>query len=69
MPEKVAYKLADIPKIYPVSEATLRRAIHTTDPNAFPPPLKAKRMGRGSNAKYVVWSEDLKAWHELLPEA
>ncbi|HEY9249240.1 MAG TPA: helix-turn-helix domain-containing protein [Rariglobus sp.] len=47
------------------SPSTIRRAIHATDPAAFPPPLKAKRDGKG----YLILAADLNAWLESLPDA
>lgn len=69
MSDKLAYTLDEAAAVYPVSRDTLKRAVHTTDQGSFPPPLRAKRMGSGPNAKYIVWAEDLRAWHDLLPDA
>ena len=48
-----------------VSEKTLRRAIAATDPNAWPPPLPAKRMGRG----YRITDTALREWIASWPDA
>ena len=45
--------------------STLRRAIHTTDPSSFPPPLKAKKPG----GTYRIRSADLDAWVDSLDDA
>lgn len=46
------------------SVATIRRAIHTTDPNAFPPPLRAKRTSR----KHLIPADELARWVASLPD-
>lgn len=62
------YKLSDIPKsgAVPCSVDTLRKAIKQTDPEAFPPPLKAKVNGRG---EYYILAKDLDDWLERWPDA
>jgi hypothetical protein len=65
---KLAYTLGEAAAAASVSEATLRRAIHTWDPSSFPPPLRAKRAGHGPNARYLVMREDLVAWLDSLPD-
>ena len=47
-------------------ESVMRRAIHATDPTAFPPPLKAKRDGKG---RYRIRPVDLDAWVDSLEDA
>lgn len=69
MVEKVAYTLIGAAAAYSVSADTLRKAIHTTDLRSFPPPLRAKRLGGGPNAKYMILAVDLAAWYELLLDA
>lgn len=63
-----AYLLKDIPSVVPVSLNTVQRAIHTTKPDAFPPPLRAKRVGHGLTAKYMVLSADIDDWLERFPD-
>ena len=41
-----------------MSVDTIRKAIRTTDPDAFPPPLRAKRASKGLR----VLLSDLTAW-------
>ena len=40
----IAYGIKEAAAAVGMSEATLRKAINTTDPTAFPPPLRAKRV-------------------------
>lgn len=65
----LAYTLAEAAEVAPVSIDVLRRAVHATDPTAWPHPLPAKRLGPGVNAKVVVLATDLKEWLEHLPDA
>lgn len=58
--------LEEAAKETPYSVKTLRRAIQTTDPRAFPPPLRAKRGARGS---YAITDEALREWIASLPNA
>lgn len=51
------------------SESTIRRAINTTDPNAFPPPLRAKRESDAKNARKFILHPDLMAWLDSYPDA
>lgn len=52
-----------------VSRSTVLRAIHAEDPDAFPPPLPASRLGGGRNARYEIWEDDLEAWVEAMEDA
>ena len=52
-----------------VSSKTVRRAITSRDPAAFPPPLKAYRNGAGQSAKYLIKVADLEAWIASFPLA
>lgn len=45
---------------------TIRKAIRATDPNTFPPPLKAKL---GSRGQHLIRPADLDAWADSLPDA
>lgn len=65
MTVQLAYTLAEAAQAVRRSEATLRRAIHATDPNAYPPPLRAKKDARG----YLIGADDLREWFEALPDA
>ena len=66
--QKIAYTLAEAAEVVPYSIDFLRRATRTTDPNAWPPPLPAKR-GKGANAKTTISHRDLEAWFDSLPDA
>ena len=50
----------------PYTAKTLRRAIQTTDPKSFPPPLKAKRGARGA---YAITDTALREWINSLKDA
>lgn len=71
MSDKLAYTLPEAVEVTPYSEATLRRAIRATsavDKNGqpiFPPPLRAKKGGKG----FTILRRDLEAWLESLPDA
>lgn len=58
--------LAEAAAETPFSVKTLRKAIQTTDPASFPPPLRAKRGARGS---YVITDDALREWIDDLPDA
>ena len=62
---KRAYSLAEAAAQTPFSIDTLRRAIKTTDPTSFPPPLRAKKPSKG----YVILARDLDAWLDSLADA
>jgi hypothetical protein len=64
---KLAYSLVEAAEVASVSEKTLRRAINATDPKAFPPPLRAKRMGTAGPQR--ILHADLEAWLEKWPAA
>jgi predicted DNA-binding transcriptional regulator AlpA len=51
------------------SESTIRRAVHATDPTAFPPPLKAKKQGTHPKAPLQFLRRELDAWLEQFPDA
>lgn len=50
----------------PFSVKTLRRAVRATQPDEFPPPLRAKAASRGA---YVIRDVDLREWIDSLPDA
>lgn len=62
---KAAMTLEEAAREASVSEKTLRRAIQSIDPNAFPPPLDAKKVGRG----YRITDRALRAWIDSWPDA
>ena len=66
---RIAYSLPEAAKEVGVSVDVLRQAIHATDPNSFPPPLKAKRKGTEKKFSYSVAHAELERWHAALPDA
>lgn len=64
-----AFKIADAVTYTGQSESTIRRAVHSTDPNAFPPPLKAKKKGTHPKAPLQFLRRELDAWLESFPDA
>ena len=69
MTAPMAYSVADAAKAAGMSATTIRRAIRSTDPRAFPPPLKAKRAGEGIGSKHLILATDLAAWLASFPDA
>lgn len=69
MSQRVLYDIEAAAEQVSQSVKTIRRAIHSTDPTAFPPPLRAKRMGDRPNSPYAVRHEDLEAWAKSLKDA
>lgn len=66
---RIAYDLDTAAEQVSQSAKTLRRAIASTDPAAFPPPLRAKRQGDKPNSAYLILHADLMAWAESLRDA
>lgn len=66
MSAPLVVKIRDAAVMVSQSEDTIRRAIRATDPAAFPPPLKAKRGGRG---EYLIRVADLDRWVDQLDDA
>ncbi|MBB2921285.1 AlpA family transcriptional regulator [Cellulomonas cellasea] len=64
MQAKLAYTLQEAAKATGLSEATIRRALHTIDPRSFPPPLRGERAGY----RFLILDVDLRAWLEQLPD-
>ena len=50
----------------PYGEKTLRKAVHATDPAAFPPPLRAKAGPRGA---FLITDRALREWIDSLADA
>lgn len=64
--------LAQVASRTPFSVKQLKQAIKATDPEAWPPPLRAKvtsRNGDGTPRQYVVREPDLIEWLDNLPDA
>lgn len=65
-PAQLAMTLTEVAAVTPFSVKTLRRAVHETDPEAFPPPLRAKRDSRG---RLIVLTSELERFLASLPDA
>ncbi len=68
-PETLAYSIAQAVAASGVSESTIRRAIRTTKPDEFPPPLQAHKRGSARNSSIFILAEDLRAWLRSFPDA
>lgn len=67
---RIAYDIKQAAEQVSVSVDTIRRAIRATDPNAYPPPLPAKRMGSSDRKpSYRISHPALMAWFNSLPDA
>ena len=66
---RIAYDLKQAAEQVSVSIDTIRRAIRATDPNAYPPPLRAKRTGSEKKPSYRVSHTNLMAWYDSLKDA
>lgn len=66
---KLAYSIPDAAAECSVSEAVVRRALKATDPQGFPPPLRAKRVGNGKSAKHLIGDVELRRWFSSFPDA
>lgn len=63
---RVLLTVAEAAEVSNTSADTLRKAIRATEPNAFPPPLRAKR---GAKGRYLILPADLQEWAESLEDA
>ena len=68
---RILYDLDGAAEQVSQSVRTIRRAIHSTDPTAFPPPLRGKRKGAASNANapIVIPVTELDRWISEWPDA
>jgi hypothetical protein len=66
---RLLYRLDEAAEQVSVSVQTLRRAINATDPDAYPPPLKAKNAGSDRKPSYRIPHDALVAWAESLKDA
>lgn len=64
-PERRAYRLKEAAESYGVSLDVLRKAVHTSDPNSFPPPLTAKWVG----GRLGVHRDEMDRWYASLRDA
>lgn len=67
--QKIAYTLEEAAEQVSVSYATMRRAVAATDPNAYPPPLRAVNAGTDRKRSYRVSHTELVRWFESLRDA
>lgn len=65
----VAYRLKEAAAATGVSVDLIRKALRTTDPAAWPPPLTARRIGNAANAPLVIEADVLREWVARFPEA
>lgn len=65
----IVLPLKDAAEAVGLSADTLRKAIKATDPNAFPPPLRAKKAGHHEKAGYYIAADDLREWFARWPDA
>ncbi|GAB2474376.1 hypothetical protein [Xylanimonas ulmi] len=63
--DRIAVGVREAARLVDMSPETIKRAIHTTSPVSFPPPLRAKYAGY----KYSIRVADLIEWWESLPDA
>ncbi|MGN6127584.1 MAG: hypothetical protein ACTHON_13550 [Humibacter sp.] len=63
--DRIAVGINEAVRLIGVSPRIVRRAIRTSDPTSYPPPLRAKWMGR----KYSIRVADLIEWWESLEDA
>ena len=67
--QPVAVDIPDAARLAGVSQSLIRRAIHTTGRDAFPPPLPARRKGSGPSAPILIRVKDLDDWVARFPAA
>lgn len=69
MNRPILLRLREAAEAVSVSPSTLERAVHQRDPNGYPPPIKAKRLGTGARAALAFDVAELEAWAAKLPDA
>lgn len=67
--DRLAYRIDAAAEAAGVSADIVRKALRTTDPTAWPPPLRARRVGVAVNAPHLILADDLREWLESFPEA
>lgn len=65
MTTRILYTLSEAAEQVGLSVPTMRRAIKSTDPQAFPPPLRAKLAG----GSYRIAHDELERWAKSLTDA
>ena len=66
---RLLYTLSEAAEQVSVSVPTLRRAIAATNPDAYPPPLRAKNAGSPKKPSYRIFHDELMAWAKSLKDA
>lgn len=67
---RILYDLEGAAQQVSHSPKLLRRAIHTTDPKSYPPPLAAKVAGKQDGRhRFLITHKALVEWAESLPDA
>lgn len=61
----LAYSVEEAATATSMSVSTIRRALRSTDPAAFPPPLRAKK----ADGRLVIEATELRTWVAGLPKA
>lgn len=69
MTDRLAYRVTEAAEAAGVSQDIIRRALRATDPEASPPPLRAKRLSTAPNAPHLIAVDDLRDWIARLPDA
>ena len=69
MNQSIAVGIPDAARMTGVSQSVIRRAIHATGRDAFPPPLPARRKGSGPSAPILIRVKDLDDWVARFPAA
>lgn len=69
MADRLAYRVKDAAEAAGVSVDIIRKALRSTDPAAWPPPLRARQIGTADNAPKLIEADDLRDWIRRFPEA
>ena len=67
--QPIAVGVSDAARLTGVSQSVIRRAIHSTGRDEFPPPLPARRKGSGPSAPILIRVKDLDDWVARFPAA
>lgn len=69
MSDRLAYSVEGAAEAVSVSPQTIRRALRSTDPKVFPPPLRAKRAGSEAKPSFRILASELVRWVNSWPDA
>lgn len=69
MTNRISYRVKDAAEAVGVSVDLIRKALRTTDPNAWPPPLAARQIGNAPNAPKLIEDDELRDWVSRFPKA